>query len=70
MTVHFLSEDKEKAYAFGAFLAKHARWELTTQESCDLTKHLAWYNTLPGKIESHIFEIQKSYQAPDSKKAK
>lgn len=71
MTVHFLSEDKEKAYAFGAFLGKHANWQLNTNEAIELTKHLTWYNTLPAKIESHIFEIQKTYQAPvENKKAK
>lgn len=64
---HFLTEDKEKAIQFGQFLAKHATWNLSTQQACDLTKHLAWFNTLTAKIESHVFEVQKVH---DKKAAK
>lgn len=59
---HFLSEDKEKAVRFSQFLIQHAKWNVDTAQACELTKHLAWFNTLVPKIESHIFEVQKVHE--------
>jgi hypothetical protein len=64
MANHFLTEDKEKALAFGNFIAKNATWNLSTQEACDLTKHFAWFNSLVKKIEDNIFELQKVHNPP------
>ena len=60
----FLSEDVMKARAFGEFINQHGRWNLTTSEAIQLTKHLAWYNSIIKKIEDHIFEVQRKIEKP------
>lgn len=60
----FLSEDVQSARAFGEFIHKHAKWELSTGDTITLTRHFSWYNSVVKKIEEHIFELQKVIQPP------
>lgn len=55
----FLTEDLQKAIAFGEFIKKHAHWRLTSTTAIDLAKHFAAYNTFLKKIEDHILEVQR-----------
>jgi hypothetical protein len=59
----FLSEDVTKAAAFGDFVRKRAKWEMSTEEAIELTKHLAWYNGLIRKIDEHVLELKKTFEA-------
>lgn len=60
----FLSEDVQKARAFGEFIGRFASWSFGTNDAIALTKHLAWYNTMVAKVEDHVMELQKVIQAP------
>lgn len=60
----FLSEDVTKATAFGDFIRKKSKWEMSTDEAIELTKHLAWYNGLIRKIDQHVFELKRTFEAP------
>lgn len=62
----FLTEDVLRAQAFGAFIKQHGRWNLTTDEAIQLTKHLAFYNSLVKKIEDHVFEVQRKIEKPST----
>ena len=62
----FLSEDVQKARAFGEFIGRFATWTLGTNDAIALTKHLAWYNTMVTKVEDHVMELQKVIQAPNT----
>jgi hypothetical protein len=63
----FLSEDVQKAQAFGEFLHKHAKWELATPDVLQLNKHFAWFNYMVTKINDHVLELQKVHKAPEDK---
>lgn len=60
----FLSEDVTKATAFGDFVRRQARWEISTEQAIELTKHLAWFNGLVRKIDEHVLELKKTFEAP------
>jgi len=60
----FLSEDVTKAAAFGDFVRKRAKWEMSTEEAIELTKHLAWYNGMVRKIDEHVLELKRTFEAP------
>jgi hypothetical protein len=62
----FLSEDVEKAKAFGNFISKHARWDMTTDEAIMLNRHLAWFNALVGKVNDHVLEVVRQVGKPVS----
>ena len=62
----FLSEDVQKARAFGEFIGRFATWTFGTNDAIALTKHLAWYNTMVTKVEDHVMELQKVIQAPNT----
>ena len=66
----FLTEDLQKCMAFGEFIHKHAKWELTTADAVSLNRHFAWYNSLVKKVEEHILELQKVIKAPESSEKK
>lgn len=60
----FLSEDVQKAKAFGDFISRCAKWDLTTADALNLNRHFAWYNQVVQKIEDHVLELQKSFEKP------
>jgi hypothetical protein len=60
----FLSEDVTKAIAFGDFVKKHAKWSMSTEQAIELTKQLAWYNGLVRKIDEHVLELKRTFEAP------
>lgn len=69
----FLSEDVQKAKAFGEFIATKAKWDLSTGEAIALNKHFIFYNQVVQKIEDHVLELQKTYEKKEDtapKKAK
>lgn len=66
----FLSEDVTKAAAFGDFVRKRARWDMSTEEAIELTKHLAWYNGLIRKIDEHVLELKRTFEAPKPAESK
>lgn len=69
----FLSEDVQKAKAFGEFISTKASWNLTTAEAIMLNKHFIFYNQVVQKIEEHVLELQKTFEKkeePAAKKAK
>lgn len=59
----FLTEDVQKAKAFGEFIATKANWNLSTAEAINLNKHFIFYNQIVQKIEEHVLELQKTYEA-------
>lgn len=65
----FLSEDVQKAVAFGDFISKNAKWELTTGDALALNRHFIWYNSVVKKIEEHVLELQKVIEMPKDKPA-
>lgn len=60
----FLSEDVQKAKAFGDFISRCAEWKLSTADALNLNRHFAWYNTVVQKIEEHVLELQKTFEKP------
>jgi hypothetical protein len=74
MSVHFLSEDKEKAVQFFQFIIKNAKWDVSTADAMELNKHLLWFQGCVKKIEDHVFEVAKVHDPvevkPEAKKAK
>ena len=60
----FLSEDVTKAIAFGEFVRKKAKWDISSEEAIELTKHLAWYNGLVKKVNDHVLELRRTFEAP------
>lgn len=61
----FAEEDVKVLDQFGAFLQKHARFDLGIDELLDFHRQLVKYNTVRNKIEAHIFEVRKLHKAPE-----
>ena len=70
----FSKEDKEKLIKFLNLVAKHAKFNVNTEELIEYFKLLSFMqNTMIFKVDANIFEIEKVIEAPKkstSKKAK
>ncbi len=66
----FLSEDVQKAVAFGDFISKYAKWDVSTSDALQLNRHFIWYNSVVKKIEEHVLELQKVIELPKDKASK
>lgn len=65
--VNFSQDDFNKAVSFGAFINEHARWDLKTSQSNELTRHLVWYNNMANKIKANIMELTNVIKPPEKK---
>jgi hypothetical protein len=64
----FNQKDKEKFIEFLNFVAKHAKFELTTTEVIEYYKTLShMQQVVLKKIESNVFEIQRVIESKDKR---
>lgn len=70
MAFNFAKDDKEKSIAFWSFMMEHARFDVTMKDAITLSQHLNWYNSLPAKIEDHVFEVEKITQTQPKEEVK
>jgi hypothetical protein len=69
----FNEDDKKKVIEFLNFTAKHAKFEVNTQEIIEYFKLLSYaQQTLIPKIDANVFQITKIVEPPltESKKEK
>ena len=54
----FTEQDVKNAQEFALHIHEYAEWNVKTKALLKITRLLAWYNSLPAKIEGHIFELK------------